>query len=318
MGAALCTSSADVQPSQLTEEVETVAQVAPVEVPLPPLTAESFHGTEDLFSLLKPLKNGAVPVALLRSDWILARADAILAAGEGGPTLALTRRQDMPPDAFYTADEVAALPRAIDDESKYVDFVWDSSPLGYEYPSSASYPHRAPRRSQHLTPSSHHAEATDADETPYNEAGSLAGAGQSQIKRPLRIVSISHAWLTSTHPDPRGQQLVAFAKAVRREQQRREPRRRLPQQFAIFYVHSRVSIPLLVDCSLGLVAHWSADRVAPEQDFCSLAQKERSPADALAFSVALSRMQLLYAHSCLTTFLLTEVPPGWPDAVPYG
>ena len=34
---------------------------------------------------------------------------------------------------------------------------------------------------------------------------------------PLRLVTKSHCWLTAEHPDPLGQQLVAFADEVRRQ-----------------------------------------------------------------------------------------------------
>ena len=37
--------------------------------------------------------------------------------------------------------------------------------------------------------------------------------------KPLRIISISHGWLTPEHPDPDGEQLRRFAKQVERERQ---------------------------------------------------------------------------------------------------
>lgn len=39
-------------------------------------------------------------------------------------------------------------------------------------------------------------------------------------EKPLKILSISHGWLTSSHPDPLGQQLVGFAEQVRAERLR--------------------------------------------------------------------------------------------------
>ena len=36
-------------------------------------------------------------------------------------------------------------------------------------------------------------------------------------KRPLKLISISHGWLTPDHPDPLGEQLVKFADVVARE-----------------------------------------------------------------------------------------------------
>ena len=36
-------------------------------------------------------------------------------------------------------------------------------------------------------------------------------------ERPLKLISISHAWLTPDHPDPLGEQLVNFADVVARE-----------------------------------------------------------------------------------------------------
>ena len=37
--------------------------------------------------------------------------------------------------------------------------------------------------------------------------------------KPLRIIAISHGWLTPEHPDPFGEQLALFAKQIEREQQ---------------------------------------------------------------------------------------------------
>ena len=43
------------------------------------------------------------------------------------------------------------------------------------------------------------------------------GFNYDEKKRPLRVLSISHAWATPQHPDPLGATLVAFAEQVRRE-----------------------------------------------------------------------------------------------------
>ena len=42
---------------------------------------------------------------------------------------------------------------------------------------------------------------------------------QTRKDKPLRLISISHGWLTPDHPDPSGQQLEKFAEMVRRERQ---------------------------------------------------------------------------------------------------
>ena len=78
-------------------------------------------------------------------------------------------------------------------------------------------------------------------------------------KRPLRVLSISHAWATPQHPDPLGATLVAFAERVRvlRRRPRVRDRQHTQQRtFLIFVVGVALERPHLVDAEqrLGVVA----------------------------------------------------------------
>ena len=56
----------------------------------------------------------------------------------------------------------------------------------------------------------------------------------------LPIVSVSHAWETSVHPDPRGANLLLLVDAIKRAQTTREETargqaKRLPSSLAVFF-----------------------------------------------------------------------------------
>ncbi len=71
---------------------------------------------ESIYRALRPASPGAlVPVQLVRATWIRQRAAEMRAATEAGDSAALRaliicRRQEMPEDAFISADELQAIP----------------------------------------------------------------------------------------------------------------------------------------------------------------------------------------------------------------
>ena len=187
------------------------------------------------------------------------------------------------------------------------------------------------------------------------EMRALPGSGHSGSA--LRLIAISHGWLTPEHPDPLGEQLVAFVKQVQSE------RSMLPggaadsccccvewacplaaqEVFNAFKAHPLVWGSFLLCCyplTVGMpqgcacccipvcgqgwcksLRSWPRGEAGVFYDFGSLPQKDadgkRSPAEAEAFSVALQTMGSWYAHQDATTFSMTRLPPGW-DATPYG
>ena len=145
-------------------------------------------------------------------------------------------------------------------------------------------------------------------------------------RKPLKIVSISHGWLTPEHPDPRGQQLVNFASIVRRETNLCAG---TPSQIL------RKAACFSLSCGLGLgcccccfplygqeCCHASQNFPSGEfavfYDYCSLFQKdgkgERTPEEGEAFRSALATMGAWYAHQLTTTIILNRLPEGWPQS----
>ena len=142
--------------------------------------------------------------------------------------------------------------------------------------------------------------------------------------KPLRIISISHGWLTPEHPDPFGEQLARFAKQIEHERQH------CPG--SCFEVGCSLCCNALC---LGLGAGYccyviplvgqqcgDTDTQLPSgefgvfYDFCSLHQKDadgqRTEPEQAAFGTALKTMGMWYAHRLTTTVILSELPPGWP------
>ena len=127
---------------------------------------------------------------------------------------------------------------------------------------------------------------------------------------PLRLIAISHMWLTKDHPDPLGQQLVAFADEVRRQQS--------PLHHTTFFALRLVARALL--CMRLPVTVFPDGEFAVFYDFVSLHQKdphtgERTPSESHAFQRALDRMGSFYASPLTSTYCLARLPPGW-DRLP--
>jgi len=114
--------------------------------------------------------------------------------------------------------------------------------------------------------------------------------GHARISSPLPLVCISHTWHGREHPDPYGDNLLEFAKAV---VEARKVERFPKGDFAVFW------------------------------DWMSLHQhpgfgKKRKGAEEVAFQRALSHMSLWYAHMKTLVYLLTATPAAWPsNTLPY-
>jgi hypothetical protein len=141
--------------------------------------------------------------------------------------------------------------------------------------------------------------------------------GDARISSPLPLVCISHTWHGREHPDPYGDNLLEFAKAV---VEARKVERFPKGDFAVFW-----------ECVLatGKPAnhHWcrSHGRLfeARSPSWMSLHQhpgfgKKRKGAEEVAFQRALSHMSLWYAHMKTLVYLLTATPAAWPsNTLPY-
>ena len=123
----------------------------------------------------------------------------------------------------------------------------------------------------------------------------LASAAQVQACV-LPVIAISHAWLTETHPDPFGDNLVVIAEAIE----------------AGFWAHKMDQV--FEDCGVFL-------------DWCSLYQEHggkagRTPAEHASFKRALNRtMDLWYAHQMTSVLFVTTVPSSYAkkaEVKPYG
>ena len=149
-------------------------------------------------------------------------------------------------------------------------------------------------------------------------------------RRPLKLISISHGWLTPDHPDPLGEQLVKFADVVARER-------------SFFRNGDNMCVFLICcPCCPGCVAPWCTcwglpcvgqkccERAAAFPsgefmafyDFASLHQKDpetggRTGEEKTAFDSALGTMGTWYAHAKATTVALDVFPPGWDSTTPY-
>ena len=149
----------------------------------------------------------------------------------------------------------------------------------------------------------------------------------------LSIVSVSHAWETSVHPDPRGANLLLLVDAIKRAQTTPEKltasgsddARLLP--LAVFFDFCSLfqRDPTLFEASETPEAKEEGE----ERDAFIAAlkaktafyggeayDKSRSEAEGRPFKAALDNMEVWYAHAGTTVVLLTETPEG-SSAVPY-
>ena len=144
----------------------------------------------------------------------------------------------------------------------------------------------------------------------------------------LSIVSVSHAWETSVHPDPRGANLLLLVDAIKRAQTTKEKDAKLlPSSLAVFFDFCSLfqRDPTLFEASETPEAKEEGE----ERDAFIAAlkaktafyggeayDKSRSEAEGRPFKAALDNMEVWYAHAGTTVVLLTETPEG-SSAVPY-
>ena len=149
----------------------------------------------------------------------------------------------------------------------------------------------------------------------------------------LSIVSVSHAWETSVHPDPRGANLLLLVDAIKRAQTTPEEvagggkARLLPSSLAVFFDFCSLfqRDPTLFEASETPEAKEEGE----ERDAFIAAlkaktafyggeayDKSRSEAEGRPFKAALDNMEVWYAHAGTTVVMLTETPQG-SSAVPY-
>ena len=128
----------------------------------------------------------------------------------------------------------------------------------------------------------------------------------------LSVVSVSHAWETLPHPDPRGENLLRLADAIKRAQTTKEKvasssgddkeAMLLPSSVAVFFDYCSLfqKDPKLFEGEDGGDKFW----------------KSRTDTEMTAFNAALSNMDVWYAHAGTTVILLTETPAG-SSGLPY-
>jgi hypothetical protein len=113
--------------------------------------------------------------------------------------------------------------------------------------------------------------------------------GDARIGGALPLICVSHCWHGKEHPDPYGDNLLVLADAIEERIDGALPGTAPATEFAVFL------------------------------DWCSLHQRgaggtERRPNERAAFGVAISRMQLWYAHQKTLVYLLTATPAEWTGA----
>ena len=146
-------------------------------------------------------------------------------------------------------------------------------------------------------------------------------------------MSVSHAWETSVHPDPRGANLLLLVDAIKRAQTTKEKTaggneaKLLPSSLAVFFDFCSLfqRDPTLFEASETPEAKEEGE----ERDAFIAAlkaktafyggeayDKSRSEAEGRPFKAALDNMEVWYAHEGTTVVLLTETPEG-SSALPY-
>ena len=263
---------------------------------------QTYVQADSLFALLEGTGERPAPVKLLRGSWLLKRARLLQRAKNDSERRekALPRRQDLEircPEAFLSAEEVRSLRRGHVGED--FEHCGGCCCTCCNLPSLGGYLFERPPEGW-------------------------------QLDRPLKLISVSHAWLTPQHPDPLGQQLVRFAEQIHHE------REMCPGEGAADLCrHVCISAAYLGGCLHGCFCGWpymgqQCGRTAQQfpsgefavfYDYCSLMQKdehgERSAMEAAAFSTALQSMGIWYAHRLTTTYAMSTMPAGWEHVTPY-
>ena len=152
-------------------------------------------------------------------------------------------------------------------------------------------------------------------------------------RRPLRLISISHGWLTPDHPDPLGEQLINFADVVARERSCF----RNGDEVQTFVVcaccfpccpvvwqpwHTCFGLPCAGQQCCARAQALPRGEFVVFYDFASLHQKDpesggRTDGERAAFGSALNTMGTWYAHNLTTTVAVDVLPAGWESTTPY-
>ena len=152
-------------------------------------------------------------------------------------------------------------------------------------------------------------------------------------KKPLRVVAISHAWLSPKHPDPMGDQLLNFADMVQKERAWFPATERRTHSGCNPTLQSTLAFTcccgIAHGCCCWCIPHagqqcchtayqFPSGEFAVFYDYCSLVQKDddgnRTDEERISFSAALKTMGTWYAHSLTTTFSLSILPKQLPRA----
>lgn len=125
----------------------------------------------------------------------------------------------------------------------------------------------------------------DLPEAAFISLHKLKQMGCGYMQSDLRILCLSHMWLTPDHPDPRGDNLRAIAEVLET------------------FVNDR----------------FSGGTWAVFLDYASLPQlgcrgEARGPAEELLLSRGLQSLASLYSHPCTWTLKLTKLPADYPHA----
>ena len=126
----------------------------------------------------------------------------------------------------------------------------------------------------------------DLPERAFVPLSRLRRMSKGYLETDLRILCVSYPWLTSSHPDPRGDSLRQLALCLR----------------------------YFVDDPFTGTGAW-----AVFLDYCSLPQRgvrgeERSATEAALLSRGLSALAPIYSHPATWTLKLTALPPDYPAA----
>ena len=283
---------------QTREEAEAWAKEWEAQYKRQPHDDDLYFMPQRLYELLEPLPDGSpAPVQLLKGSWVLKRAEQLrrCKTDDERARLRMPRRQELPAEAFLSAAEVRALPRG---HAGYFLETCGLSGGGCARPCFYECACCIPWRWPTLVKAVH----------PLHE--------DQLAKKPLMAASISHGWLTSEHPDPLGQQLVRFADQVRYEQQVCAGGCDKIMWKRSFYFVCCCGIPCFGQPCCKPPTAFSSGEFAVFYDWGSLMQKnehgERTEAEYKSFDKALETMGVWYAHRLLTTFIMSELPEGWP------
>ena len=261
-----------------------------------PHSDDLYFSPQRLFELLEVGPSGQpAPVRLLKGSWLLKRAEQIRRSRIDKTCaehpLRLLRRQEMPEAAFLSAEEARSLPRG------HVGYMFESCGLNGD---------------------------PCWDSMRLSDCRCLSEDDRSW--KPLRVASISHGWLTSDHPDPLAEQIVRFADQI--EYERRFCLGDFGQQCYQGALCMCCGCGNSEGCCCAIPIRgqqcctpdnaFASGEFGVFYDWCSLMQKDalghRTPKEEASFKTALHLMGVWYGHALTSTFIMSELPEGWPKS----